>query len=41
MQSEGVPDGVKWLALIPGLVGVALLINWALERGGKNDQDRV
>lgn len=40
MQAEGVPDGVKWLGLIPGLVGVALLINWALERGEKNGQDR-
>jgi Domain of unknown function (DUF6249) len=41
MQSEGVPDGVKWLGLIPGLIGVALLINWALERGGTNDQPKV
>jgi hypothetical protein len=41
MQSEGVPDGVKWLGLIPGLVGIALLINWALERGGTNDQPKV
>ena len=40
MQSEGVPDGVKWLGLIPGLIGIALLINWAFERGGKNDQDK-
>jgi UDP-N-acetylenolpyruvoylglucosamine reductase len=40
MQAEGVPDGVKWLALIPGLVGVALLLNWALERGEKNGQDK-
>jgi hypothetical protein len=33
-------DGVEWVGLIPGLVGVALLLNWALERGGKNDQPR-
>jgi hypothetical protein len=40
MRAEGVPDGLKWLGLIPGLVGVALLINWALERGEKNGQDK-
>lgn len=40
MQSEGVPDGLKWLGLIPGLVGVALLINWALDRREKGDQDK-
>ena len=35
-----VPTGVAWLGCIPALIGVALLINWALERGGKNDQPR-
>jgi hypothetical protein len=39
LHSEGVPDGVKWVGLIPGLVGVAMLINWALERGEKNGPD--
>jgi hypothetical protein len=33
------PPGVQWVALIPGLIGVALLINWVLERGGaRNDK---
>src|SRR5208283_3995855 len=36
MHPEGVPDGLRWLGLIPGLIGVALLINWALERAEKN-----
>jgi hypothetical protein len=27
--------GLKWAALIPGLVGVALLVNWALTRHEK------
>jgi len=40
MRAEGVPEGLQWLGLIPGLVGVALLINWALERGEKNGQDK-
>ncbi len=40
MRAEGVPDGLKWLGLIPGLVGVALLVNWALDRGEKNGPDK-
>jgi hypothetical protein len=36
LRPEGMPDGIKWISLIPGLVGVAMLINWALERGEKN-----
>ena len=30
--------GVKWVALVPGAVGVALLFNWALERHADNGQ---
>jgi len=41
MQSEGVPDGVKWVGLIPGLIGVALLVNWALDRGEKKDPSKT
>jgi hypothetical protein len=34
-----VPDpGVKWVALIPGFTGLALLLNWALERHADNGQ---
>jgi hypothetical protein len=40
MREEGVPDGVKWVSLIPGLIGAALLINWALERMEKKDTDK-
>jgi hypothetical protein len=40
MRADGIPDGLKWLGLIPGLVGVALLINWALERGEKNGEPK-
>jgi hypothetical protein len=29
--------GVRWVALIPGLIGVALLVNWALDQRGKKD----
>ena len=35
LQAAGVPDGIKWVGLIPGLIGVAMLLNWALERGEK------
>jgi hypothetical protein len=31
-------SGVKWVALIPGFIGAALLLNWALERGDRNGQ---
>ncbi len=35
-----VPEhGVKWVALIPGFIGVALLLNWALERRTPNGQN--
>jgi membrane associated rhomboid family serine protease len=34
-----VPEpGVKWVALVPGFVGLALLFNWALERRADNGQ---
>jgi len=33
-------DDFKWLGLIPGLVGVALLINWVLERHEKKGADK-
>lgn len=29
-----VPMGVRWVGLIPGLIGVALLINWYFEKDG-------
>ncbi len=32
--------GVKWVALIPGFIGLALLLNWALERGGDDRQNK-
>ncbi len=32
--------GVKWVALIPGFVGLALLLNWALERAGDDRQNK-
>lgn len=36
-----IPDsGVKWVALIPGFVGLALLLNWALERAGDDRQNK-
>jgi hypothetical protein len=35
-----IPAGVAWMGCIPALVGVALLLNWALDRRGKNDQSR-
>ncbi len=28
--------GVKWVALIPGFIGVALLLNWVIERRERN-----
>jgi hypothetical protein len=40
MRAEGVPDGLRWLGLIPALVGGALLINWALERREKNGEPK-
>jgi hypothetical protein len=33
-----IPAGVAWMGCIPALVGVALLLNWVLDRSGKNDQ---
>jgi len=34
-----IPGNLRWVALIPGLIGVALLLNWFFERGGaKNDK---
>jgi Flp pilus assembly protein TadB len=32
--------GLAWVAMIPSLIGVALLLNWALERRAKAKQDR-
>ncbi len=32
--------GVKWVALIPGFIGLALLLNWALERAGDDRQNK-
>lgn len=29
-------DGAQWLATIPGLIGVALLVNWFLDRADRN-----
>jgi hypothetical protein len=40
MESDGIPDGIKWLGLIPGLVGGALLINWLFERREKSSPDK-
>jgi hypothetical protein len=40
MREEGVPEGMKWLGLIPALVGGALLINWALERRQKDGEPK-
>ena len=38
-EPMNIPVGVRWVGLIPGLIGVALLINWAFERdGAKNDK---
>ncbi len=28
--------GVKWVSLIPGFIGVALLLNWVIERQERN-----
>lgn len=30
--NTGPQDGIKWVSLIPGLIGVALLLNWFLDR---------
>jgi hypothetical protein len=39
MAEMGIPAGVRWISLIPGLIGVALLINWFFEKdGAKNDK---
>jgi hypothetical protein len=27
---------VKWVSLIPGFIGVALLLNWVIERQERN-----
>ena len=35
-----VAHGVVWLASIPGLIGVALLINWVLNRRSGNQEPR-
>ena len=32
--------GVKWVALIPGFIGLALLLNWALERASDDRQNK-
>jgi len=40
MRAEGVPEGLRWLGLIPGLVGGALLLNWALERRENNGEPK-
>lgn len=28
----GTPEGLRWIGLIPGLIGLALLANWKLDR---------
>lgn len=33
-------QGVKWVALLPGFIGLALLLNWALERLGQKDHNQ-
>jgi hypothetical protein len=40
LSDVGAPDSLKWLGLIPGLIGVALLVNWLLERGEKKTPDK-
>lgn len=35
-----VAHGVAWLAAIPGLIGVALLVNWALNRRNRENDSR-
>jgi len=37
LVGEEVASSVRWVALIPGLIGVALLINWAFERNDKSE----
>ncbi|MFA5258026.1 MAG: DUF6249 domain-containing protein [Opitutales bacterium] len=34
-------DVSRWVALIPGLIGVGLLINWYLERNDKRKADKA
>ena len=40
LSEHDIPAGVPWLGAIPALIGVALLINWALERHEKAKQDK-
>jgi hypothetical protein len=35
----GAESGMHWIGLIPGLIGVAMLINWVLDRGSKGGED--
>jgi|CZKI01.1.fsa_nt_gi hypothetical protein len=39
-QYEVGRPGLAWVAMIPSLIGVALLLNWALEQRAKAKQDR-
>ena len=36
-----IPTGVRWVALIPGFIGVALLLNWMLERLDREAQTKT
>jgi hypothetical protein len=36
--SAGCPNGIRWIALIPGLIGVAMLLNWWLNRMDKKNE---
>ncbi|OIR09322.1 hypothetical protein GALL_85550 [mine drainage metagenome] len=39
-QDAQAVHGVMWLASVPGLIGVALLINWTLNRRPRNQEPR-
>jgi hypothetical protein len=40
--SFGIENDLSWTGLIPGFIGIAMLINWALERhsGGSSDNKK-
>ena len=40
ISQPDVPAGIAWMGMIPGLIGVALLFSWALERAERPDRDK-
>ena len=36
----GPGSGMRWIGLVPGLIGVAMLLNWFLERWSKTGEEK-